>query len=128
MIDSYLGIAAFIVVTTSAFLWFRGMYQVSLPENRIGFISSWVLSAVLGMAALMGEPGGFAGTLAGIGTFASVFFLITVFIGSQKVGGDAIAVGDTIPHFTALDEHKELFDSHSLSGHLLLIKFFRAHW
>jgi hypothetical protein len=50
-----------------------------------------------------------------VAAFLSIFFLVT-----------AIAVGDTIPHFTALDEYNELFDSLSLSGHLLLVKFFRA--
>ena len=39
----------------------------------------------------------------------------------------AIQVGDTIPRFTAPDGRGETFDSASLNGHLVLIKFFRAH-
>ncbi|MFT4519442.1 MAG: hypothetical protein ACI9JM_001838 [Halioglobus sp.] len=61
-----------------------------------------------------------------VAAFLSIFFLVTALMGAQKAGSDAIAVGDTIPHFTALDEYNELFDSLSLSGHLLLVKFFRA--
>ncbi len=52
----------------------------------------------------------------------------TVAISRQEVAADAIRVGDTIPHFTAVDEHGQLFDSDSLRGHPVLIKFFRAHW
>lgn len=52
----------------------------------------------------------------------------TIAISPQEATADAISVGDTIPRFTALDSQGELFDSCSLNGHLVMIKFFRAHW
>ena len=45
-----------------------------------------------------------------------------------RVRIDHLQVGATIPAFDALDEHGERFDSASLEGHPVLIKFFRAHW
>jgi peroxiredoxin len=42
--------------------------------------------------------------------------------------GKAIKVGDTIPHFAASDDTGTIFDSRELDDHLVLIKFFRAHW
>jgi peroxiredoxin len=58
----------------------------------------------------------------------SAFFLFSIAIGDQKLADDAIQVGATIPAFTATDEHGHTFDSQSLAGHPVLIKFFRAHW
>ena len=56
------------------------------------------------------------------------FLPFTIAISSQEVAAGVIEVGDTIPRFTALDDSGEVFDSRNLRGHLVLIKFFRAHW
>ena len=56
------------------------------------------------------------------------FFPFSVAIGRQEVAANGIQVGDTIPHFTAVDEHGQLFDSESLHGQVVLMKFFRGHW
>ena len=76
----------------------------------------------------MGEPGLLGGVPAGIGAAAATFFLFTVAIGNQKVAAGAIQAGDAIPRFSAIDEHGQTFDSESLAGHPVLIKFFRGHW
>ena len=128
MTDTYLGFASLGVIAISLALWFRALGQVAIPKNRGVYVATWALAAGLGVAALLGEPGWLGGVPAGIGTFASVFFLFTVSISRQKVGDGAIQVGATIPDFTATDEHGQLFDSQSLAGHPVLIKFFRAHW
>jgi len=39
-----------------------------------------------------------------------------------------IEVGDAMPQFTSIDGQGQAFNSKSLNGHLVLIKFFRAHW
>ena len=59
---------------------------------------------------------------------SALFFSLTFAIGGQFVGPDAIAVGATLPTFTAIDEHGETFDSLSLAGSPVLIKFFRGLW
>ena len=119
MADEYLGFASLAVITISLVLWFRAMYQVAIPRNRAVYIISWALAAALGMAALPGDPGKLAGVFAGISSFISLFILVTVAIGGQKTGAHAIEVGQNIPHFTALDEHKQTFDSQTLSGRLV---------
>ena len=112
MNDTYLGFSSLMVIGISIALWIR----------------AWVVAAALGVAALVGGPGWLGGVPAGLGVLASVFFLATVVIGGQKVGDGAIHVGASLPHFTATDENGEVFDSQSLAGHPVLIKFFRGHW
>lgn len=128
MLDTTMGFTSLAVIAVSAALWFRGIQRVAIPENRGFFIVAWIVAAVSGVAALLGEPGWLGGISAGIGVFGAVFFLGTVAIGRQKVGDTAIQVGASIPHFTAADEHGQMFDSQSLAGHPVLIKFFRGHW
>jgi hypothetical protein len=126
--STYLGLASLVIIAISIHLWIRALRRVEIPENRGGFAAAWVIAAGLGLAALAGEPGWLGGISAGIAAFASSFLLLTLAIGGQKVASDAIQVGATIPPFTATDEFGETFDSESLAGHPVLIKFFRAHW
>ena len=56
------------------------------------------------------------------------FLPFTMSINQQAVADGAIAVGDQIPAFRSVDEFGQVFDSATLHDHLLLIKFFRAHW
>ena len=128
MSDAYLGLASLALVAISIPLWIRAINRVEIPKNRGGFVAAWVAAAGLGVAALAGEPGWLVGIPASFGVFASCFFLLTVAIGGQKVGDAVIHVGATIPDFTATDEDGQLFDSASLAGHPVLIKFFRGHW
>ncbi len=126
--DVVLGLASLVVVATSIGLWIRATKRLEIPKNRTGFVAAWIVAASLGVAALAGEPGWLGGIAAGLAVFATAFLLLTVAIGGQKVAGNAIRVGNTIPAFTANDEHGQAFDSQSLAGHPVLIKFFRGHW
>ncbi len=126
--DTYLGLASLVIVAISIRLWIRAFKRVEIPKNRGGYVAAWVVAAGLGLAALVGEPGWLGGIPAGFGVFASTFLLFTIVIGGQKVGDEAIRVGAAIPHFTTTDEHGQTFDSQSLAGHPVLIKFFRGHW
>jgi len=128
MIDLSLGLVSLVVMAISIFLWIRALGRVEIPKNRGGFVAACVVAGVLGVTALAGEPGWLGGIPAGLAVFSSMFFLLTVAIGGQKVGEDAIHVGATIPTFAAPDEHGQIFDSESLAGHPVLIKFFRGHW
>ena len=128
MIDAILGFASLGVIVLSVHFWIRALKRVEIPENRGFFVAAWVGAGALGVAALLGEPGWLGGIPAAFSVFASLFFVGTVAIGGQKVAGDAIRVGATIPDFTATDEHGTTFDSRSLAGHPVLIKFFRGHW
>ena len=83
---------------------------------------------MLGVAALAVGAGWLGGVPAALAILIGAFFLFTVGISRQEVAQDAIVVGATLPSFTATDENDQLFDSSSLAGSPVLIKFFRGHW
>ncbi len=128
MTATYLGFAALLTMIVSGTFWIRAVLSVSLPKDRSAYVISWAAAALLGVAALAGGPGLLGGIPAGLATVVGCFGLLTVTIGDQKLGVDAIRVGQQIPEFSALDEKGETFDSASLAGRPVLIKFFRAHW
>ena len=128
MSDFLLAFLAACVFLASVAMWARSIKRVEIPDSRSPFVIAWLVAFSLGVVALLGDPGWFGGLLAAIATFGSTFLLFTVAISKQKLGAEAIRVGDTIPGFTALDENDQTFDSQSLAGHPVLIKFFRAHW
>ena len=123
-----MGLAAFLLSAGTLAFWIRGIRRVSLHANRTVFVGSWAAAASLAVLALAGGPGWIAGTLATLGLLLALFLLFTVAISAQQVAPDAIAVGASIPHFKALDEHGQTFDSAVLAGKALLLKFFRGHW
>ena len=123
-----LGMSALILTLVSLVLWIRALRNVSLPENRSGYLIAFVLAGALGIATLSQSPGWLVGILAVFPIVVALFFSLTFAIGGQFTGPDAIAVGATLPTFTAIDEHGETFDSSDLAGNPVLIKFFRGHW
>ena len=124
-----LGIAALALALGTTVLWFRLTGTVGLPDSRAGFVVAWLGAVALGVFAFIrgtSIPGALPPVL---GVLISSFLLFTVYISPQTLDtAKSIKVGDTIPHFTAPDGKGEPFDSASLNGHLVLIKFFRAHW
>ena len=123
------GIPASLVVAASFALWIRAFRRVAIPQNRTPYVLSWLIGGALGVIALLlSESGDLSRIPAWFAVITAAILLFTVSISRQKLGANAIRVGDRIPAFSATDEHGELFDSRSLNGHLLLIKFFRAHW
>ena len=123
-----LGVLAFVVAAACVALWFRKIGQVDIPEDRTIYVVVFLSAAALGVGAFVAGVRWFGGVAAGLAIIIGLFFPFSVAISRQEVAANAIRVGDTIPHFTAIDEHDQLFDSESLDGHLVLIKFFRGHW
>jgi hypothetical protein len=109
-------------------LWFRQVNQVDIPENRAAFVAFFLTAAALGVGAFVAGTRWFGAVAAIPAILVGLFLPFTVAISRQEVAAGAIRVGDTIPRFTAVDDHGQLFDSDSLRGHPVLIKFFRAHW
>ncbi len=124
-----LGIAALALAVGTVMLWFYLARQVNLPDDRTFFVIAFLGAAALGIAAYVkgtSIPGGIPPVIAIV---IGLFLPFTIAISPQELEtGKVIQVGDTIPHFTALDDQGVRFDSASLDGHLVLIKFFRAHW
>jgi hypothetical protein len=127
-VGTTLGLLAFVVAAVTVALWFRQVNQVDIPENRAAFVAFFLTAAALGVGAFVAGTRWFGAVAAVPAIFVGLFLPFTVAISGQEVAADGIRVGDTIPHFTAVDEHGQLFDSDSLRGHLVLMKFFRGHW
>ena len=124
-----IGIVALALAVGTVTLWFYLTRQVNLPDDRTGFVVAWLTAAALGVFAYVKGTSLLGGIPPAIAMVIGLFLPFTVSISEQTLDANkAIAVGDTIPHFTALDGKGESFDSASLRGHLVLIKFFRAHW
>jgi hypothetical protein len=126
--DTYLGIASLMVIVCAMVFWFRALKRVAIPENRLAYIIAAIISVLLGASALFSTPGWIGGIAASLGAAFSSLYLLTVAIGNQKLGEDAISVGATIPSFTAVDELGQKFDSQDLANTPALLKFFRGHW
>ncbi len=123
-----LGLIALAVAVVTVGLWSRQIEQVAIPENRTVFVAFFLIAAALGVGAFVAGTRWFGALAAVIGIFLGSLLPFTVAISRQEVGVAAIQVGDMIPRFTAVNEHGEPFDSEDLHGHIVLIKFFRAHW
>ena len=111
----------------TGWLWFQRLQRVEVPEDRTFFISAWLLGFVIGVLALTQDPGFISGLLATVATLGSAAVLGLIVLAPQRADA-AIAVGDTIPEFTAYDDQGDSFDSIQLHNKKLLIKFFHGQW
>ncbi len=108
--------------------WLAMNNAVGVPENRAFFLIVWLSAAAIGLYAIVTSKGWLARIVPLPAILIGLFLPFTVFISPQAVADGAIRVGDTLPAFTAIDDQGQTFDSESLRGHPVLIKFFRAHW
>jgi hypothetical protein len=119
---------ALVLALGTAAGWMYSIRSVNIPENRTLFVVAFLAAVALGLFALFRRPGWFGGVAATVAIAVGSLLPLTMAVSTQELAAGSIEVGDTIPRFTAPDEHGELFDSRALNGHLVLIKFFRAHW
>ncbi len=126
-VGTILGLVAFAIAAVTIALWIRQINQVSIPENRTLFVSVFLLAAALGIGAFVFGTRWFGGVPAVIAIVIGSFLPFTMAI-SRQDAANPIRVGDSIPSFTAVDDQGKRFDSDSLHGTPVLIKFFRAHW
>ena len=123
-----LGFLALALALACVAVWSHQIQQVDIPEDRTAFVVVFLAAAGLGVAALVKGAGWVGGAASVVAILIGLFLPFTVAISRQQVAIGAVQVGDALPHFTGLDEHEQVFDSESLRGHPVLIKFFRAHW
>lgn len=107
--------------------WFRRVGRVQVPQNRTPFLAWSILGGVLAVFAIADGSGWTTWLPAGAALLGALFVVATISISRQKVEG-ALGVGDAMPVFQAPDESGALFDSASLAGRPVLLKFFRGHW
>jgi len=124
----YLSILAFAVVFVTGFRWFRLAYAVALPENRAGFVGSMAVGVGLGIAGLTLGSGLAGGIFATLAILLGGLFVFTWLISAQKGGSGNLQIGSPLLAFSAPDHLGNNFDSSTLDGRPILLKFFRGHW
>lgn len=115
------------------------MYMATVPSGRVparpvGHMVAQGLgtvAVVVGITQALG--GGFDATLTAlsVGSLPLVMGPLFFFLLSQRktpIGKLAVKVGDRLPAFAAVESTGEPFDSGSLHGQRVLLKFFRGHW
>lgn len=121
----YLGLAGLLIVLATLARWMQRAWATDIPKSFAPFQAAAALGALLGVAALLqNSEAAYARPAIGFG----LVFLYLSFTGAQRSGNEAIAVGDTIPSFTATQDDGASFDSANLDGSRVLLKFFRGHW
>ena len=109
-------------------VWFRQIEQVEIPENRIVFVLCFLGAVALALGAFVLRTRWFGAIPALLAIAIGGFFPFSMAISTQEVATTGIQVGQAMPPFEALDRHGERFDSASLDGKPVLLKFFRGHW
>ncbi len=122
------GLLAAALVGVTLAVWAHLINRVEIPENRSVFVFLFLTAGALGIGAFVAGTRWYGAIAALPAIFFGALVPLTIAVSSQEAAVDAIQVGDTIPRFAAVDEHGHAFDSQSLRGHIVLIKFFRAHW
>ena len=121
-----LGLVALIVILSTMALWFVRCFQVKIPKTTpYLFIFCYLLGIVLGCIAIIYQ-GDVNKAYWAIGL--GIVLLYLIFTGAQRKGEEVIEIGDTIPSFSGIDDQGNHFDSNSLEGKRVLIKFFRGFW
>ena len=124
-----IALVAAVIAAVTARYWFYLTAEVALPTDRTGFVIVFLSAAALGVYALIKRTSWLGAIPAVFAIVVGAFLPFTVSISTQIVERDSvIEVGDSMPQFTSIDGQGQAFDSASLNGHLVLIKFFRAHW
>ena len=127
-VGTSLGFLALAVALATVVLWFGQINRVDIPENRTVFVLFFLTAAALGVSAFVARTRWFGGVAAVGAIIIGSFFPFSVAISRQEVATNGIQVGETIPHFVAIDDESRRFDSKSLQGQVVLMKFFRGHW
>ena len=128
MTSTILALIALAIIIGIGVFWVRAIRAVQVPENRGAYLTAAAIALILSIVALSGNASWFGNVAAGLALFASALFCFTFAISAQKLGVDAIKVGDSLPAFSAVTASGENFDSTSLAGSPVLIKFFRGLW
>ena len=126
-IDALMALSALVLIVGTTSLWFRAAWALRLPENRSYYVAAWIAGVGLAIFSLSGSPGWW-GAAAVIALLVGVPMLVTMAISRQRTSGWAIHPGASLPEFSALDDRGARFESSSLAGQGVLLKFFRGHW
>ncbi len=120
-----IGSIGFVIVMATLARWGWLLWNVKIPKSPIVFQALWATGLLMGALSIYQ---GYDNALASWAVGVALVLLFLSSTGKQRVDGDMIVVGNTIPAFSAPDQGNATFDSASLAGSRVLLKFFRGHW
>jgi len=123
-----LAFGALVLAVLTFLIWFGVNARIGVPQDRTPFVLAFLCAAGLGLLAMLKSRNWLGRVVPLPAILIGLFLPFTVAISPQAVGADSISVGDPLPRFTAIEDTGDLFDSETLRGKPVLIKFFRAHW
>lgn len=127
MVGTIAVVAGFLGLALTLSVWFWTAAKIQVTSDRKRLVGALLLSILASGAGLwMGTP--LLLKLVGWGTIVTAAIFIGLQPFSKQVQKEpAIAVGDKMLTFTALDDQGKPFDTASLQSAYML-KFFRGHW
>ena len=123
-----LSLLAFAIVFATGFRWFQLVSAVAIPRNRGFYVAAMLAGLGCAIAALLQSPGVIGVIFSGLAIILGGLFVILWAISAQKGGTGALQLGEPLLHFSAPDHQGNTFDSSTLDGRPILLKFFRGHW
>ena len=99
-----IGFLALAISVGMFLIWFIINARVGVPEDRTPFVAVWVVAVILGISAFVRGTRWYGGVAAVLGILIGVFLPLTIAVSKQGLAADAIAVGDPLPQFEAIDE------------------------
>ncbi|MBL4820121.1 MAG: hypothetical protein JKY98_03885 [Gammaproteobacteria bacterium] len=109
-------------------IWFKRIRQVAIPDNRLPFLLGWFGAALFGLLSFFSSGAGWISGIFGTIAIIAGIAMLVLYVLRKQGAGETIAVGDQIPVFCAQDAESNPFDSISMAGSPILLKFFRGHW
>ena len=120
-----IGLIGLLIVLASTARWFWRAWQVDIPKSPRNFQMLLLTGLLCGAISLYL---GFNDPAASWAIGVAVVLIFLTATGAQRVDGEMVEVGDKIPSFSGFDDQGKPFDSSSLAGQRILLKFFRGHW
>jgi len=113
-------------------------YMATVPSGKVppkpwGHLAAQAIGGLMAVGGLAGALRGGGGLIApallsGTAVTMSGLFFFLYSQRSTPVGEIRVTVGDRLRPFTATTPDGRRFDSASLEGRRVLLKFFRGHW
>ena len=119
--------SALVVIGAWASYWPR-IKAHRVPRRPIGYQVVMIAGSLLAMFSLSRGTGPACTTLAGVALLGATCFLFSILTSAVPAKVPAVHVGGRMLPFQAKDQDGADFDSASLAGSPVLLKFYRGHW
>lgn len=120
--------AALAAVVTSWLMYLRSIPRGGVARRPVGHVLTHLLGIGLAATALATTPTAPVAVPAAGGLVLGVAFLGLLSLRKTPLGSLKVAVGDPLLPFRCQDSDGAWFESSSLQGQRVLLKFFRGSW